>query len=63
MRAHEQRLEDVRMKLQSWAEKSGADRNGRGPRPGAEPPKHLAVVFDIDEVLLERFHMNSFVGI
>jgi hypothetical protein len=56
---HRRTLDNARARLGEWAasstlkERKAAAVQGRAPRP-------LAVVLDIDEVLLCNFHMNSF---
>lgn len=59
LRSHEASLDSIRAQLPGWAAASRAAetrlarREGRAPRP-------LAVVFDIDEVLLCNTHLNGF---
>lgn len=59
LRSHSAALDSIRAQLPEWAAASRraeaelARREGRAPRP-------LAVVFDIDEVLLCNTHLNGF---
>jgi predicted secreted acid phosphatase len=52
---HRRRLDDIRTRLPVWVERAKKMEAGPASRP-------LAVVLDIDEVLLSNIHMNSFQG-
>lgn len=59
--AHQQMLNEVRKALPGWVVQT---KKREAERVKAEPPRttarRLAVVFDIDEVVLSNIHMNSY---
>ena len=54
---HRCHLDAVRACLPSWASEARAH---EGARADGQPPRPLAAVLDIDEVILCNIHMNSF---
>ena len=58
---HQAQLDQVRAELPQWAEEARAQEAAEAKREGREP-RSLAVVFDIDEVLLCNTHLNGYKG-
>lgn len=59
LRAHQASLDAIRAQLPAWvAESQKVEREEA--EAGKRPPRPIAVVFDIDEVLLCNTHLNGF---
>jgi predicted secreted acid phosphatase len=59
LKGHEQALASIRAQLPQWAE-DGREAEKRAARAEKRVPRPLAVVYDIDEVLLCNIHLNGY---